>query len=95
MDEIRGHGGFFKTADAGRRIMTAAAGTPVSISEKAGEGGAWGMALLAAYILRKDHSLTLPDYLDNMLADSSAEAVKPDPADVEGFNIFLIAAAGA
>ena len=89
VDEIRGHGGFFKTADAGRRIMAAAAGTPVSISDRAGEGGAWGMALLAAYMLRQDRSLTLPDYLDSMLSNSSAEAVKPDPADVEGFNIFF------
>ena len=89
VDEIRGHGGFFKTADTGRRIMAAAARTPVSISERAGEGGAWGMALLAAYMLRENRALSLADYLDTLLSDSAGEALKPDPADVEGFNIFF------
>ena len=52
VDEIRGHGGFFKTAHVGQRIMAAATGTPVSLLSTAGEGGAWGMALLAAFSVR-------------------------------------------
>ena len=89
VDEIRGHGGFFKTAHVGQRIMAAATGTPVSLLETAGEGGAWGMALLAAYLLREDPGLTLADYLDAALAGGVGEAVHPDPADVEGFNVFF------
>ncbi len=49
VDEIRGHGGFFKTAQVGQRIMAAATTDPVSLLETAGEGGAWGMALLAGF----------------------------------------------
>ncbi len=89
VDEIRGHGGFFKTAEVGQRIMAAATRTPVSLLETAGEGGAWGMALLADFALRGDKSLSLPDYLDEVMADGVGEAVKPDPADVEGFNTFF------
>ena len=89
VDEIRGHGGFFKTAEVGQRIMAAATRTPVSLLETAGEGGAWGMALLADYILREDRNLALPDYLDAIMADSAGEPVKPHPSDVEGFNAFF------
>ena len=89
VDEIRGHGGFFKTAEVGQRIMAAATRTPVSLLETAGEGGAWGMALLADFAVREDRSTILPDYLDKVMADGVGEAVKPDPADVEGFNAFF------
>jgi sugar (pentulose or hexulose) kinase len=89
VDEIRGHGGFFKTADVGQRIMAAATKTPISLLETAGEGGAWGMALLAAYMVREDAGQSLPDFLDLALAGSIGEAVKPDPADIAGFNAFF------
>ena len=89
VDEIRGHGGFFKTEDVGQRIMAAATRIPVSVIETAGEGGAWGMALLAAYVLRKDREVTLPDYLDIVFADNSGKAVAPDPDDVAGFEIYF------
>ena len=89
VDEIRGHGGFFKTAHVGQRIMAAAVNTPVSLLETAGEGGAWGMALLAAYSIRSDRGMSLPDFLDEALAGSIGEAFRPLPADVEGFNVFL------
>lgn len=87
VEEIRGHGGFFKTAHVGQRIMAAATRTPVSLLETAGEGGAWGMALLAAYLLREEWALNLPDFLDTII--SSGEPLTPDPADVEGFNTFF------
>lgn len=89
VDEIRGHGGLFKTPGVGQRIMAAAVGAPVSVLETAGEGGAWGMALLAAFMQREDTSISLPDYLDRIFASSMGEAVKPDPADEEGFQMFF------
>ena len=89
VDEIRGHGGFFKTARVGQRIMAAATGTPVSLLETAGEGGAWGMALLASYMLREKRELSLPDFLDDALSGGVGEAMKPDPDDVAGFEAFF------
>jgi sugar (pentulose or hexulose) kinase len=89
IDEIRGHGGFFKGGDTGQRMMAAALDVPVSIPATAGEGGAWGMAVLAAYMLRADAGQSLPDYLDERIAGSIGKAVRPEPADVEGFNQFF------
>jgi len=89
VDEIRGHGGFFKTAHVGQRVMAAAIGTPVSLLTTSGEGGAWGMALLAAYMARVRKTQSLPDFLDLALAGCIGKAVKPDPADVKGFEAFL------
>ncbi|OQX28555.1 MAG: ATPase [Spirochaeta sp. LUC14_002_19_P3] len=88
-DEIRGHGGFFKTAGVGQRIMAAATNTPISLLATAGEGGAWGMALLAAYAARSDRSILLPDFLDAIMENSIGEPFKPLPEDVEGFNTFF------
>lgn len=89
VDEIRGHGGFFKTSGVGERIMAAATATPVSVLETAGEGGAWGIALLAAYGVRENRTLSLPDYLDNVFAGNMSDAVKPEKADLEGFQKFF------
>lgn len=89
VEEIRGHGGFFKTAEVGQKIMAAATNTPISLPETAGEGGAWGIALLASFMVREDTSQLLPDYLDSLIADSISEAIKPVPADVEGFDRYF------
>ena len=89
VDEIRGHGGFFKTKGAGERLMAAAVNTPVSVMETAGEGGAWGIALLASFAVRSDRSKNLPEFLDTVFSGSMGTAVKPDPAEAEGFNRFL------
>jgi len=89
VEEIRGHGGFFKAEEVGTRIMAAATQTPVRLLDGAGEGGAWGMALLAAYARRANREQGLADFLDAVLPKSAGEAVGPDPIDVEGFNIFL------
>jgi len=89
VEEIRGHGGFFKTPEVGQRIMAAATGTPVSVLETAGEGGAWGMALLAAYLVREDRATSLPDFLDRVFESSIGSAIEPDPEDVRGFNEFF------
>jgi sugar (pentulose or hexulose) kinase len=89
IDEIRGHGGFFKGGDTGQRMMAAALDVPVSIPETAGEGGAWGMAVLAAYMLRADSEQSLADYLDLRIAPRIGKPVQPDPEDVKGFAEFF------
>jgi sugar (pentulose or hexulose) kinase len=89
IDEIRGHGGFFKGGDTGQRMMAAALDVPVSIPATAGEGGAWGMAVLASYLLRPDAAQSLPDYLDERIAGSVGAPVTPDPRDVAGFAEFF------
>jgi len=89
VDEIRGHGGFFKTLEVGQRIMAAATNTPVSVLETAGEGGAWGIALLASYMMRSDRNTLLPAFLQKVFAGTMGKVVNPDPVDVEGFQIFF------
>jgi sugar (pentulose or hexulose) kinase len=89
IEEIRGHGGFFKGGDTGQRMMAAALNTPVSLPATAGEGGAWGMALLAAYMTRGNAAQSLRDYLDERIAASIGKPVLPDPRDVEGFRQFF------
>ncbi|MBP3648216.1 MAG: FGGY-family carbohydrate kinase, partial [Clostridia bacterium] len=65
IDSLLGHGGFFKTPGVGQKLMAAALGTPVSVMETAGEGGPWGMALLAAYRVNREEGETLDAYLNN------------------------------
>lgn len=90
VDRLMGHGGFFKTPEAGQRILAAAASAPVSVMETAGEGGPWGMALLAAYAVRKQPSQTLEAYLaDDVFGGNTGTTVEPDPADVTGFAHYL------
>jgi sugar (pentulose or hexulose) kinase len=89
IEGIRGHGGFFKSGDTGQRIMAAALNTPVSLPAGAGEGGAWGMALLAAFMLREKKAQSLPDYLEATIADSIGAPMAPDPKDAEGFRAFF------
>ena len=83
-------GGFFKTPEVGQRLLSAAVGAPVSVMETAGEGGPYGMALLAAYMLWKDEGETLPDYLDNkVFACASSLTLMADEHDIAGFDAFL------
>ena len=90
LDRLLGHGGFFKTPVVGQRIMAAAAGAPVSVMETAGEGGPWGMALLAAYLVRRTGGQTLEDYLDKaVFAGQPVTTLLPQADDVEGFNAFI------
>jgi sugar (pentulose or hexulose) kinase len=89
IEEIRGHGGFFKGGDTGQRMMAAALNVPVSIPQTAGEGGAWGMAVLAAFMLRAEPEQSLPDYLDARIATRIGKPVRPNPADVKGFAEFF------
>ncbi len=90
IDQILGHGGFFKTALVGQKMMAAAMNVPVSVMETAGEGGAWGIALLAAYLLNQSEGETLEDYLNvKVFAGQTGLAVDPDPEDVAGFSAFM------
>lgn len=70
--------------------MAAAMDTPVSVMETAGEGGAWGIAVLASYMKNKAEGETLDAYLnDKVFAGQEGSKVDPDPADVESFDIFI------
>ena len=90
VDSILGHGGFFKTVGVGQKVVAAAMNAPVSVMETAGEGGAWGMALLAAYMLGRDPGQGLDAYLERkVFAGNKGTSISPDPADVEGFNRFI------
>lgn len=90
VDRLLGHGGFFKDAEAGQRAMAAAVGAPVSVMETAGEGGPWGMALLAAYSARREEGETLAEYLsDKVFIGQKIVTVCPDPEDVSGFEEFM------
>ncbi len=90
IDKLYGHGGFFKTPEVGQRILSAAVGVPVSVMETAGEGGPYGMALLAAYMLWRDEGETLEDYLDSkVFADAKASTLMAEERDISGFSVFL------
>jgi len=87
---ILGHGGFFKTRGVGQRIMAAVVNAPVAVMETAGEGGAWGIALLAAYQHKKTSGESLVDFLDKrVFSGQSVNTIMPDPVDVAGFNAFM------
>ena len=90
IDSILGHGGLFKTKGVGQSILAAAIDAPVSVMETAGEGGPWGMALLAAYMLDKAEDETLQAYLsEKVFGDNKGTSMDPVKADVEGFEVFI------
>ncbi len=90
VERIYGHGGFFKTPDVGQRFLSAAVGAPVSVMETAGEGGPYGMALLAAYALRREPGESLEAYLDQkVFAGVKSSTQTADEAEIEGFARFL------
>lgn len=91
VDRMLGHGGYFKTPVVGQKIAAAAVGAPVSVMETAGEGGAWGIGILAAYMLsRREASMSLQEYLDKVIfADMKAETREADAADIAGFDAFM------
>lgn len=90
IDKIYGHGGLFKTPVVGQHIMAAAMNTPVSVMETAGEGGAWGIAVLASYMKNKAQGESLSDYLnEKVFGGENGVTENPDPSDVKGFDEFL------
>jgi len=90
IDKILGHGGLFKTPGGGQKIMAAAMQAPVSVMETAGEGGAWGIAVLAAYAVKKAGNESLESYLDyKVFAGKEGMKMEPDAKDIEGFEKFI------
>ena len=89
IDRLMGHGGFFKTPGVGQRYLAAATNSPVWVMESAGEGGPYGMALLALY-MAKHESSTLEKFLsDEIFAHVKGSVMSPDPEDVRGFAAYL------
>ena len=90
VDRIMGHGGFFKTKGVGQRYLAAAVGAPVTVMDTASEGGAWGIALLAAYLIDKKEGEKLEDYLENRIFEELAgETISPCEEDKKGFDTFM------
>ena len=90
VDRITGHGGLFKTKGVGQRILAAAINSPISVMETAGEGGAWGIALLGSYLVNNEKKQSLADFLDEkvFVGDAGIE-VAPSAEDVAGFNTYI------
>ena len=90
VDKIMGHGGWFNAKGSGQQIMAAALGVPVAVMETAGEGGPWGEAILASYMINKNDGETLEDFLANrVFKGAEGESMNPDAKDVAGFDKFL------
>lgn len=90
VSRITGHGGLFKTKGVGQRILAAAINSPISVMETAGEGGAWGIALLAGYLVNNPDKKNLADYLEDVVfAGNTGTEIAPTAEDVAGFNIWI------
>lgn len=88
LDKIYGHGGFFKTEEVGQRIMSQATNAPVSIMENAGEGGAWGMSILAMY--QNYNDMELPEFLNaKIFKDNKEVTISATEEEVKGFELFM------
>ncbi len=90
VERIMGHGGFFKTKGVGQSFLAAAVNAPVTVMDTASEGGAWGIAVLAAYLADKKEGEKLEDYLEKRIfSEMAGSTIQPDPADVDGFEVFI------
>lgn len=89
IDRMYGHGGLYKTPEVGQRFTAAALQSPVSVMETAGEGGAWGIAVLAAY-MRNQNGRTLEDYLETeVFSGAEGVTIAPSEEDAAGFERFM------
>ena len=90
VDRITGHGGYFKTKGVGQKMLAAALGSPISVMETAGEGGAWGIALLASFLVNNPDGFNLADFLDKVIfGGEKGVEVAPTAEDIEGFNRWI------
>lgn len=90
VDKLYGHGGLFKTKGVGQGILAAAMNAPVAVMETAGEGGPWGMALLASYMVQKEAQETLEHYLaEKVFAGEEGTVMNPKQEDVAGFDAYI------
>ncbi|MBM6614506.1 FGGY-family carbohydrate kinase [Desemzia sp. RIT804] len=90
IDKIVGHGGIFKTKEVGQHVMASVMNAPVTVMETAGEGGAWGIALLAAYLREKESNEPLADFLESkVFKDEKGSTIEPLEEEVVGFEVFV------
>lgn len=90
VEHITGHGGFFKTRGVGQRYLAAAVNTPVTVLNTASEGGAWGIALLGAYLADRNENEKLEAYLETRIfKEMEGDTIVPSEEDVAGFQIFM------
>ncbi len=90
VDRITGHGGLFKTKGVGQRVLAAAINSPISVMETAGEGGAWGIALLGSYLVNNNKKQSLADFLDEkVFAGNAGVEIAPTAEDIAGFNAYI------
>lgn len=90
-DTIYGHGGLFKTKGVGQSILAAAMNADVAVMETAGEGGPWGMAVLASYIVNNSDSQDLPEFLSTkVFKDAKGSVISPNADDVKGFDEYIV-----
>jgi sugar (pentulose or hexulose) kinase len=90
LDTLFAHGGLFTTKGVAQKLLAAAIDTPVSVGDSAAEGGAWGIAVLAAFVVKEAPEQSLAEFLNTeVFADANLDTVHPDPADVEGFEAFV------
>ncbi len=90
IDQVLGHGGFFKTQEVGQKIMAAALNVPISVMETAGEGGAWGIAVLASFMNNKSENESLEHFLSaKVFAGEQGMKISPDQGDIDGFATFM------
>ena len=90
VNRIYGHGGLFKTKGVGQSILAAAINVPVTVMQTAGEGGAWGIALLAGYMADSALGVSLEDYLtQRIFSGKLGESINPKPEDVVSFNAYI------
>ena len=91
VSKLLGHGGLFKTPIVGQKLMAGVLNIPIAVMESAGEGGAWGIAVLAAYSVVKESGESLEDFLNNKIfAGSEVTTIEPDPGDIKGFEDYLL-----
>ena len=90
VDTLYGHGGLFKTKGVGQSVLAAAMDAPVAVMETAGEGGPWGMAILAAFMANKEENESLDAYLNRkVFAGQQGTVMQPDAEDVKGFDAYI------
>lgn len=90
IDRLLGHGGMFKTKGVGQQILADAVNAPVSVMETAGEGGAWGIAVLASYLINKEEGEPLDHFLNvKVFGDNQGTTLSPTPEGVAGYNQFM------
>jgi len=90
LDSLTGHGGLFKVPGVGQRLLAGALKTPITVMKTAGEGGPWGMALLASFMKHKENNEKFEDYLaQKVFASAEGSTLNPQPGDSEGFDAFM------